>query len=98
MPAYLIVDITIHNLQRFKDYVAAVPPFIKKHGGRYLVRGSETETREGDWHPQRLVVIEFPSRASAQAFLEDPAYQPVAAIRHESATTNLVLADAAPLT
>jgi uncharacterized protein (DUF1330 family) len=40
-----------------------------------------------------MVVLEFPNKAKAQAFLEDPGYQPVAAIRHEAATTNMVLAE-----
>ena len=93
MTAYLVVDISIHDIDRFMDYVAKVPPFIAKHGGQYVVRGSETITKEGDWRPERLVVIKFPDRAHAESFLDDPDYQPVAAIRHESATTNLVLAE-----
>jgi uncharacterized protein (DUF1330 family) len=70
-----------------------VPAFIEKHGGIYHVRGGEVETKEGSWNPQRMVVLEFPNKAKAQAFLEDPGYQPVAAIRHEAATTNMVLAE-----
>ena len=93
MNAYLIADITIHDPEKFMEYVQQVPAFIEKHGGAYRVRGGEPETREGDWQPKRLVVIEFPSRETAEAFLEDPGYQPVAAIRHQAATTNLIIAD-----
>ena len=93
MSAYLIADITIHDPDKFMEYVKAVPAFIEKHGGAYLVRGGEPEAREGDWQPKRLVVLQFPSRENAEAFLQDPGYQPVAAIRHQSATTNLILAD-----
>jgi len=93
MSAYLIVDITVHDLEKYKEYAQQVPAFIEKHGGVYHVRGGDVETKEGDWKPQRMVVLEFPNKAKAQAVLEDPGYQPVAAIRHEAATTNIVLAE-----
>jgi len=93
MSAYLIVDITIHDPERYQDYVRQVPACIEKHRGKYLVRGGEAEVKEGDWHPHRLVVLEFPSRERANAFLEDPEYQPVAAIRHAAATTNAVVVE-----
>ncbi len=93
MTAFLIADIAVHAPARFMDYVAQVPAFVEKHGGHYRVRGGEPLCQEGGWEPARMVVIEFPSRDHAIAFLNDPGYQPVAAIRHAAATTNLVIAD-----
>ena len=93
MAAYLIADITIHDKEKFMEYVKLVPAFIEKHDGKYIVRGGEPEAREGSWEPKRLIVLEFPSRAKADDFLQDPGYAPVAAIRHQSATTNLIIAD-----
>ena len=93
MSVYLVVDITVHDSERYKEYVNQVPPFIEKHQGVYRVRGGKTEIKEGNWHPQRLVVIEFPTKQQANAFLNDPDYQPVAAIRHETATTHMVLVE-----
>ena len=93
MSVYLVVDITVHDPERYKEYVSQVPPFIEKHQGTYRVRGGKVEIKEGNWQPQRLVVIEFPTREQATAFLEDPDYQPVAAIRHEVATSNMVLVE-----
>ena len=93
MSAYLIVDITIHDPDRYQDYVRQVPVFIEKHKGSYLVRGGEVEVKEGGWRPQRVIVLEFPDTRHASAFLEDPEYQAVAAIRHAAATTNAVLVE-----
>lgn len=93
MAAYLIADIIVHNPDQFMEYVRQVPAFVEKHGGQYLVRGGEPQGQEGDWRPQRLVIIEFPTRDDALAFLNDPDYQPVAAIRHTAADTNLIVAD-----
>lgn len=93
MSAYLVVDVTVHDAEKYKEYAKQVPPFVEKHGGRYLVRGGETTVQEGEWQPQRLVVAEFPSREHAEAFVNDPGYAPVAAIRHAAASTNMVIAE-----
>ena len=93
MSAYIIVDITVHDTEAYKEYVKLVASFIEKHQGKYLVRGGESEVREGTWEAGRMVVLEFPSKSEATAFLDDPGYQPVAAIRHAAATTNLVVVE-----
>ena len=93
MSVYLVVDIAVHDPEKYQEYVSRVPPFVEKYKGRYHVRGGKVETKEGTWHPQRLVVIEFPTKDQAQAFLEDPDYQPIAAIRHATATSNMVLVE-----
>ena len=70
-----------------------IPAFIQRHGGRYLVQGEVPTVMEGDWQPQRVVVIEFPSRESAQTFLQDPDAQSLFALRHNTATSKLILVD-----
>jgi uncharacterized protein (DUF1330 family) len=91
--AYLILDLTIHNLARFAPYIAAIPAHIARHGGRYIVQGAEAETIEGDWAPERVVVLEFPSREAAKAFLTDPECQRLFRLRHATTTSRLVLVD-----
>jgi uncharacterized protein (DUF1330 family) len=93
MSAYIIVDIDIHDPMQYRNYVSAAPDFVAKHEGRYLVRGGNVTVSEGDWRPERLVIVEFPSRKHAAAFLADPDYQSVAAIRHASTTSKLLIAD-----
>lgn len=93
MATYLIADINVHDPGRYQDYARQAPAFIEKHQGSYVVRGGEVEVREGDWRPERLIVLEFPDREHANAFLADPEYQAVAAIRHATASTSLVLVD-----
>ena len=93
MSALMIVDLSVHDTERYKGYVKLVPELIEKHHGKYLVRGGNVEVMEGKWQPERLIVLEFPSVAYARSFLEDPEYQPVAEIRHASASTNLVIAE-----
>ena len=95
MTAYLVLDFSVRDLEGFRPYVAAIPAFIEKHGGRYIVRGAQPTVMEGDWSPERLVVLEFPDRAAAQAFLADPDCQDLFRIRHATTTSRLVLVDGA---
>ncbi len=76
-------------------YVQQIPAFIEKHGGRYIVRGVEPEVMEGDWKPERMVILEFPSSDHARAFLADPEAQDLFATRHRTTVSKLVLVEGA---
>ncbi len=93
MHAYLVLDFTVNDLRGFLPYVNAIPAFIEKHGGRHIVRGAEPAVMEGDWAPERLVILEFPSQENARAFLDDPEAQALFAVRHKTTTSKLILAD-----
>lgn len=93
MNAYLILDLTIHDFERFLEYINKIPEFINKHSGRYIVQGEVPTVMEGDWSPERVVVIEFPSREQANRFLQDPEAQPLFALRHKTTTSKLLLVD-----
>ena len=70
-----------------------MPALIAKHGGEYMVRGGEFEVLEGTWTPTRLVMFSFPSRDNIHAFLDDPDYADLKALRHSISTTNTVAVD-----
>ena len=93
MTAYLVLDFSIKDRAGFMPYVEAIPAFIAKHGGRYIVRGVEPTVMEGDWSPERMVILEFPSRENAKAFLDDPDAQALFAVRHRTTESRLVLVD-----
>jgi uncharacterized protein (DUF1330 family) len=61
--------------------------------GRYIVQGVQPTPIEGDWKPERIVIIEFPAREMAEAFLGDPEIQDLFKVRHQTTTSKLVLAD-----
>ena len=94
MTAYLLVDLDIFDRAGYGEYRAKVGPLIEKHGGKLIHRISHFEAIEGGWTPTRLVIIEFPSKASARAFLDDPDYEPVKAIRLRTANTLMALGEA----
>ncbi len=93
MKAYLVLDFSINDLGGFMKYAADIPAFIARHSGRYLVKGDTPTTIEGDWNPERMVILEFPERENAEAFLGDPEIQALFKVRHDTTTSKLVLCD-----
>ena len=93
MKAYLVLDFTVNDLGRFMTYVDAIPAHIARHSGKYLVRGVAPKTIDGDWKPDRMVILEFPERKNAEAFLSDPETQDLFKVRHTTTTSKLVLVD-----
>jgi uncharacterized protein (DUF1330 family) len=57
------------------------------------VRWVEPTTVEGDWKPERMVILEFPAREMAEAFLGDPEILDLFKVRHDTTTSRLVLVD-----
>ena len=66
MSAYVLVDIEITDSIGYEQYRKIAYPVIAEFGGKYLVRGGTTETCEGDWKLNRLVIVEFESLARAK--------------------------------
>jgi uncharacterized protein (DUF1330 family) len=91
VPAYVINDMEITDPLRFEEYKRLSPPTVAAYGGRFLARGGEVTALEGDWQPKRLVMLEFPSMAQAQAWLNSPEYAPARRLRQLSAKSRMVV-------
>ena len=92
MAVYFIVDVNITDAQSYAEYSKQVGPMVARYEGRFLVRGGETTTIEGDWKPQRLVVIEFADTQHFRAWYDSPEYTEVRDIRFKASTARAVLA------
>ena len=91
MPAYVINDMEVTDPQLFEEYKKLSPPTVAQYGGRFLARGGRTETLEGNWSPRRLVILEFPSLARAQAWIDSPEYAPARRLRLLSSRSNIIV-------
>ena len=90
MPAYVIVETDITDPERYEQYKAASPAAIAAGGGRFLVRGGDIAVLEGDWHPSRLVLLEFEDLAAAKRWFESEAYQQARKLREGAAGMRMV--------
>jgi len=91
MPAYIIVEVTVHNPTEYEDYKKLTPGSLKNYQGKFIVRGGKTETLEGEWNPQRIVVLEFPTAELANSWWASEEYAPAKALRQRTAHTRMIL-------
>jgi uncharacterized protein (DUF1330 family) len=93
MPAYVIVDVEIIDTEKYEAYKKLVPASLEKYGGRFCVRGGRLQNLEGDWRPQRFVILEFPSSQQAKAWWDSEEYAPAKALRQQASRTQMILVE-----
>ena len=93
MSAYVLVEIEVLDEAKYEPYKHLAPPLVAKYGGRFLVRGGATETLEGGWRPERLVILEFPSVESVRAWWGAPEYEGPKALRQAATHTRMVVVE-----
>lgn len=93
MPAYIAVQVDVHDPETYEGYKPLVPATLEAYGGRFIVRGGATTTLEGDWNPSRFVILEFPSVEKARSWWDSPEYADAKALRQSSATTQMLLVE-----
>ncbi|MCG8690737.1 MAG: DUF1330 domain-containing protein [Minwuiales bacterium] len=92
-PAYIIVQVDVHDEEKYEEYRKLVPPTIAKYGGEYLVRGGRFEKLEGDEPYPRIVVLKFESMEQAKAWYHSEDYAGPMAIRHSASVANSILVE-----
>lgn len=90
MPTYVIVEVEIHNPAQYEEYKKLTPSSIAAYEGKFIVRGGKTETLEGEWNPERIVILEFPTIEQAKQWWNSPEYSPAKNIRHQTAKTKMI--------
>ena len=93
MPAYIIVDIDIQDPTGYEEYKKLASDTILKHGGKYIARGGTTEVLEGDWKPNRIVILQFESMARAKEWLNCEEYREPRKLRHRTAKSKMLLVE-----
>jgi uncharacterized protein (DUF1330 family) len=91
MPAYIIVEIEVTDPVGYEEYKKQAAATVERYGGKYIVRGGECETIEGDWKPKRVVVLQFDNMEGAKAWLNSPEYVEPRKQRHRTAKTRMIL-------
>ena len=91
MSAYVIVEVNIEDHDAYEEYKKLTPGAIAAYDGKFIVRGAKTESLEGGWNPERMVVLEFPSVARAKEWWESPGYSKAKSIRQQAAKTKMLV-------
>ncbi|MEM1430117.1 MAG: DUF1330 domain-containing protein [Pseudomonadota bacterium] len=77
MTYYSVLDVTPTDETWIPGYLPEANARVAAHGGRYIARTANHQQLEGDAQPAALrIIIEWPSKEAALAFMEDAAYAP----------------------
>jgi len=93
MPAYIVAEIEVADPAEFERYRPLAAASIERHGGRYIVRGGNTELLDGGPAPARLVVLEFADADAARRWYNSPEYQAALKMRLASSRGRAVLVE-----
>lgn len=91
MSAYVVSMMSIHDPETYKKYTDRTPPIVKRHGGKFLTRGEDVTTIEGEPYKNRMVILEFPTKQSVLDWMADPEYQEAMKFRHEASEARILL-------
>ena len=95
MSVYMILDAELHisepkDAADYEKYKEAAPEYVDRYGGEYLCRGGKIDVELGNWNPERVVMIRFPTREAYDSFMADPGYRPWKELRESLSTIKLL--------
>ncbi|MCH7415085.1 DUF1330 domain-containing protein [Belliella sp. R4-6] len=93
MPALVLVEVEIHNPEIYEEYKKLSLPAVEAFDGKFIVRGAQTESLEGEWNPQRLVVLEFPSVERAKEWYHSEQYTIAKNIRFQASKGKMLVVE-----
>lgn len=91
MSAYIIVEVNITDPVAYEEYKQLTPAAIAAYDGKFIIRGAQAETLEGDWNPERIVVLAFPSVERAKEWWNSELYTTAKVIRQRAAKTKMIV-------
>jgi uncharacterized protein (DUF1330 family) len=93
MAAYVIIEIKVRDRDAYREYVEKVRPVVEKHDGRYLCRGGAVTPFSGNWNPERIILIEFPSVEAVFRCFKSEEYGEIAHLRERSTEGRAIIVE-----
>ena len=91
MSVYIIARFKIHDRSEYDRYSAGFSAVFQKFDGRMLSVDEDPTVLAGEWDDTRSVIIEFPSKKSALAWMTSDEYHAIAKHRNAGSTANSIL-------
>lgn len=91
--AYIIANVRVTDPQQYEEYKRLSTLAMKAHGAEVCVRGGKVEVLEGDWAPERMVMLKFPTMEAARAFNSSVEYDAARKSRQGIAVMRMVLVE-----
>ena len=91
MSVYIIARFKIHDRSEYDRYSAGFGEVFQQFDGQMLSVDEDPMVLAGEWEDTRSVIIEFPSKESALAWMTSDAYQALAKHRDAGSAANSIL-------
>ena len=92
---YVLANVKVTDPQQYEQYKKLSTQAFQAFGLQPMVRGGAVEVLEGDWTPDRTVMLEFPSKEKALEWYHSPEYQAAKKSREGAAVMRMVLIEGA---
>jgi uncharacterized protein (DUF1330 family) len=93
MSGYIIANVQVTNPTQYEEYKKWSTAAMQATGAEVCVRGGKLEVLEGDWSPERIVILKFPTFEAAKAFYEVPEYLKAREARAGAAIMRMVVVE-----
>ena len=87
MSCFFVVDTYIDKDKgrgSYDEYITQVVPIVERYGGKYIVRSEKITSLSSNRNPQRVIIIEFPSREALTSCFESDDYRAIIGKRIDS--------------
>lgn len=100
MPAYVVNQFSIADIDQYRAYQKIGAPSIAQYGGRVLAAGGEVVDYEGKTFPDgpdpRTIILEFDTLEAAKRWYESPEYQSAIPVRQGCSQARVFIIDGLP--
>ncbi|MDZ4381983.1 MAG: DUF1330 domain-containing protein [Parvibaculum sp.] len=90
MTYYIAGLLRIRETGWLAEYQQRLPAVVKRHGGEILAAGAPDRLEGVEKSPDRLIVMQFPSREAALAWYADDDHSPLIELRKTGADLDLL--------
>ena len=90
MSGYIIAHVQVTDPVQYEEYKKWSTAAMQTAGAEVCVRGGQVQVLEGDWAPERIVILKFPTFEAAKAFYELPEYLTAREARAGAAVMRMV--------
>ena len=93
MSSYLVLDTEVLDQEAYSEFATKFRDALVASGGTFLVRGGEIEVVEGDWRPQRIVIMAFDDDEAAGQFIRSAEYTALQELRARAVRSKVLVVE-----
>ena len=91
--ADIIANVTVTDSEQYAEYRKLSTIAVEAYGAEFCARGGAVEVLEGDWTPDRVVILKFSSLEKAKAYYQSVEYTAAIKARQGASVMRMVVVE-----